>query len=370
MSCKYIYIYIYTFIRLEHCICPAGCDCLLFDLAVLMEPPAQPLRFAAAAPSRSSAQERRARKRRAEARVRLKLAADHRLLTEHHASQPPSLRHSPLAPMEQLLEAMLAQQHALFMCISGLYGWQAGSWTTGSHDATEGRRSGSTSGPCVDEPFSGTAADGKVEISEQFVVDVNDETSLSSVGPRVSDLSVVGERAEQSYPSSPASAGVGVSDGKKVTLCEPTKSGVGSLVALDLPISYQQFLSSDHYDYFRMDLTVAQQTYLDSFKHHGFRRDWRLLLVCTPSRCLIRKLRAPEARDLVMTNGFHVMAYLFLRLVQALRLHVITHCRCNDLGPLTVGGWFPHRPPEAWKSQGFVLPFARISKLYDFAMFL
>jgi hypothetical protein len=251
----------------------------LFDLAVLMEPPSQPPHFAAAAPARSRAQERRARKRRAEARVRLQLAADHKLLTEHHASQPPSVHAAPFGPtvkMEQLLEAMLAQQQALFMCISGLYGWQAGSGATVSHDAPEGPRSGSPSGHGAGVPLSGAVAGGNVEISMHSVADAR-ETSPSSVDHRASDFGVVGEQVEHLPSCSSASVGVGGIGGSKDTLCEPTGSGTRSLVASDVPISYQQFLLSDHYDYFKTDLTVSQLTYLDSFKHDGFPCDWRLL---------------------------------------------------------------------------------------------
>ena len=132
----------------------------MFDLAVLMESPSQPLRFAAADPARSRAQERRARKRRAEARVRLRLAADHKLLTEHHASQPPATQASAFGStkkIELLLEAMLAQQQALFMCISGLYGWQTG-W-----------HSGSPSDLGASEPVPGTAAGGTVDVPSSSV---------------------------------------------------------------------------------------------------------------------------------------------------------------------------------------------------------
>ena len=53
----------------------------LLHLAVLIEAPSQPPLFVAAALAFSSAQERRARKRRALARVRLRLVADRKLFT-------------------------------------------------------------------------------------------------------------------------------------------------------------------------------------------------------------------------------------------------------------------------------------------------
>ena len=132
-----------------------------------MEPPTRQPPFAAAATPRTPSQERRARKRRAEARVRLRLAADHKLLADHHASQPPSA-HMPhscrSSRVELLLEAMLAQQQALFMCISGLYGWQAGlRGDAFSHGAAEAPQADVPSGQGQAAEFVGgsqTAADG------------------------------------------------------------------------------------------------------------------------------------------------------------------------------------------------------------------
>ena len=77
--------------------------------------------------ARSPAQERRLRKRRSEAWIRLRLAADRALVDSHHASAAPGYA-GPCASTRivQLLEALLAQQGALFGCIAGLSGWHAG----------------------------------------------------------------------------------------------------------------------------------------------------------------------------------------------------------------------------------------------------
>ena len=63
-------------------------------------------------PARSAALERRLRKRRQEARVRLRLAADRQLLLEHHSSDPPTLSRRPrdeTAMVTPLLQELVAQ---------------------------------------------------------------------------------------------------------------------------------------------------------------------------------------------------------------------------------------------------------------------
>lgn len=79
---------------------------------------------------RTAATEGRLRKRRSDARVHLRIAADASLLTSHRASAAPVSCEcccSSGARVVRLLEALLTQQCALCETISGFRGFQAGS---------------------------------------------------------------------------------------------------------------------------------------------------------------------------------------------------------------------------------------------------
>ena len=72
--------------------------------------------------------ERRLRKRRSEARIRLRIASDASLLEAHHASQVPQRSHVADDRIVQLLQQLVSQQDALFATIAGVYGWTAGQY--------------------------------------------------------------------------------------------------------------------------------------------------------------------------------------------------------------------------------------------------
>ena len=88
---------------------------------------------------RSSAKERRLRQKRSDARIRLRLAADAALLSEHHASDiPQPAAHLPMrgSRVIELLEQLVAQKGALFSVIASMNGWQAGVFHGGANDTS------------------------------------------------------------------------------------------------------------------------------------------------------------------------------------------------------------------------------------------
>ena len=114
-------------------------------------------------PVRSSAKERRLRQKRSDARVRLRLAADAALLSEHHASAVPQTQKVAASALHgdrvvALLEQLAAQQGALCGMVASMNGWLAG-MALPSGCGADWADGGSFAGGAVVHPFSPRQAD-------------------------------------------------------------------------------------------------------------------------------------------------------------------------------------------------------------------
>ena len=261
--------------------------------------------------ARSPAQERRLRKRRSEARIRLRLAADRALVDSHHASAAPGYA-GPCASTRivQLLEALLAQQGALFGCIAGLSGWHAGmQHEQTSFDGNEGPRAGSPPDAAGDlsgvRPFSADATcfvPWSLSSQEIGIQTKSSDPTVSSgtSGPSPSTVVDFSLETRNDIPSSPilgaGSILVDVS-GSPPIVHDPSPSpdftvvgirrgavglpaGQGEAVLTDdlhAPCTFQQFMRTDHWDFFRRVITDDRLRYVESFRSTGFPADWTVL---------------------------------------------------------------------------------------------
>ena len=233
--------------------------------------------------TRSTAQERRLRQRRSDARIRLRLAADAVLLSDHHTSDVPQQpAHSPLRGNKviELLEQLVAQQSALFSVIASMNGWQAGMFH------------GVCGGPDL---LSSTVPEGHAGYTSPSDVDSGDvrDPGVCPVVP-------------EGPPPCQAELAASVAEARAVCVARP--AGVGETFDVEVPISYQQFLASDHYDYFRHDLTLVQRSYLESFQYIGCPADWRM------EDALARVLsRNPHTPDLLSFDVKDLYSLVMLR---------------------------------------------------------
>ena len=114
---------------------------------------------------------------------------------------------------------------------------------------------------------------------------------------------------------------------------------VVTTVSTDAPVSYQQFLLSDHYDYFRTELSDAQQAFLDSFKQDGFPHQWTILDVL--SRLLDWDPSHPQSN----LGDFQLQYFHMLAMVR--RGEADARLQLDGLSQVEVdaGMILPHLPP-------------------------
>ena len=233
---------------------------------------------------RSSAKDRRLRQRRSDARIRLRLAADAVLLHEHHASAVPILRARPGLGCDKvvaLLEQLVAQQGALFDVIAGMSGWQAGILYPPVHGATSAEvpadggnawktSSSVPSGVWIPIGQTGTTSESNAELREAVT------SPTCGTGGMLSQQS-------PTIDSVPTATDVRLPHARVLASVEEGglvgsfwREGEGKQLVGGAPVTFQQFIESDHYDCFKADLTVEQMSFLETFRHDDFPIEWDL----------------------------------------------------------------------------------------------
>ena len=211
--------------------------------------------------------DRRLRKRRSDARIRLRIAADASLLANHHASAVPfscTCGCPSGARVVGLLEALVTQQSALCGAITGFIGWQAGlAGYAGAGYSPEmlGTSTFCTGGNADMTPSGPAPCAGHMDSSGP----------VDAAG--VSDKVDATLSPENSSPGKPL-----ICDGGGARVDTSGNGGVSSdsVVATGVltSLSYSDFIASDHYEFLQADFTDRQRTFIDSFSNTGFPDDW------------------------------------------------------------------------------------------------
>ena len=270
---------------------------------------------------RSTAKERRLRQRRSDARIRLRLAADAALLSEHHASAVPqhSARSAPCSDrIVALLEQVVAQQGALFTVFACMSGWQAGFAVPPQSDASGGNGNAEVRVSSVDGSNAEASVFSSVTVPEGqaiFTSPSNADHLVVVSSPVVVAGGVVLEPVSlpESVPAISPSGDANDVPLPRAVVAEDYVStdmwpaGQGNLLIADAPLSFQQFIESDHFDYFRVDLTEDQITYLEAFRHIGFPSEWQLEDVL--ARVLSRHPHMPDLLGFGV-NEFYTLAMI------------------------------------------------------------
>ena len=221
--------------------------------------------MATLSPPRSAAKERRLRKQRSDARIRLRIAADASLLADHHASAVPMVGSGSDCTglrIVHLLETLVSQHVALSGAISSFIGWQSGqSGCCGAFSPcafAPGAAAHFVSGPA--------AAENPVIPSDSLDTKCDSHSGAQAVVAPIA-VATFAEQMDDSgvgavLPSVHSSVGIATGS------VGITTSGEGHM-------TYQQFIASDYY----ADLCggpIFQKEFLDSYRDGGFPADWNI----------------------------------------------------------------------------------------------